>query len=292
MLPLLQFTADGREHSIREAREAIAQKLRLSAEDKAVLLPSGRQHTFDNRVAWAKIYLQRAGLLVSPRRGFFSISDEGRAVLKRPPERIDIRFLRQYPGFIEFTSGEKSTSSEPQERPTESETPEESLERASQRLREDLISEMLKRVKTASPQFFERLVVNLLVKMGYGGSLQQAGRAIGRSGDEGIDGVINEDRLGLDTIHIQAKKWDGSVGRPEIQKFVGALQGKQADKGVFITTGNFTSDAIDYVSRIPAKVVLIDGQQLSSLMIEHNLGVTIVNSYEVKRLDEDYFTEE
>lgn len=293
MLPFLQFAADGQEHSVREAREALAETFQLTPEERAALLPSGRQHTFDNRVAWAKIYLERAGLLASPRRGYFQISDRGRGVLSKPPDRIDIRFLGQYPEFNEFRSADKTSSVvEPPDSGTERETPEEVLEKASQHLRDNLASEVLERVKASSARFFEHLVVNLLVKMGYGGSLEQAGRAIGKSGDEGIDGVINEDRLGLDTIHIQAKKWDGSVGRPEVQKFVGALQGKRARKGVFITTGTFTSDAVDYVSRIEVKVVLIDGRQLASLMIEHNLGVATRASYEVKRVDEDFFAEE
>jgi restriction system protein len=292
MLPFLQFAGDGQEHSVREAREALAGLFPLTAEERAALLPSGRQHTFDNRVAWAKIYLERAGLLASPRRGYFQISDRGREVLSKPPDRIDMRFLGQYPEFNKFRgTGKTSGVVEPPEGASETETPEEVLEKASQRLRDDLASELLERVKASSARFFEHLVVNLLVKMGYGGTLEQAGRAIGKSGDEGIDGIINEDRLGLDTIHIQAKKWDGSVGRPEVQKFVGALQGKRARKGVFITTGTFTSDAADYVSRIEVKVVLIDGRQLTSLMIEHNLGVATRASYEVKRVDEDFFAE-
>jgi restriction system protein len=293
MLPLLRFAADGQEHSIREAREALAGTFQLTADDRAALLPSGRQHTFDNRVAWAKVYLERAGLLTSLRRGYFQISDRGREVIRKPPDRIDIRFLGQYTEFNEFRSADKTSSAvEPPEGGTERETPEEVLEKASQRLREDLASELLGRMKASSARFFEHLVVNLLVKMGYGGSLERAGRAIGKSGDEGIDGIIDEDRLGLDTIHIQAKKWDGSVGRPEVQKFVGALQGKRARKGVFITTGTFTSDALDYVSRIEVKVVLIDGSQLASLMIEHDVGVVTRAVYEVKRVDEDFFTEE
>jgi restriction system protein len=293
MLPFLQFSADGLEHSLRESRDALAENFHLTPEERAALLPSGRQHTFDNRVSWAKIHLERAGLLTSPRRGFFQISDKGREVLSNPPDRIDIRYLNRFPEFKRFRGSEKTPGAvDRPEVPTENQTPEEILEKTSLELRNTLTSDLLERVKAASPQFFEFLVVNVLVKMGYGGSLEQAGHAIGKPGDEGIDGIINEDRLGLAKIHIQAKKWEGSVGRPEIQKFVGALQGQRSRKGVFITTSSFTAEALEYVSRIDANVVLIDGPKLASYMIELNVGVTTKASYEVKRIEEDFFTEE
>lgn len=292
MLPLLRVASDGQEHSLAEARDALAKEFRLSNPDLEELLPSGRQSKFSNRVAWAKSYLQQAGLLLSPRRGHFQASIRGRDVLKAPPPRIDIKFLDQYPEFVEFRTPKTETEKMPSVAPTsqpESETPEEALEAAHLKMRVGLASELLSRVKAVSPQFFERLVVELLLKMGYGGSRKDAGKAIGRAGDEGIDGVISEDRLGLDMVYLQAKKWDGTVGRPEIQRFVGALHGKRARKGVFITTGTFSSEATAYVDSIDPKVVLIDGRRLAELMIDFELGANTAATYSVKRVDSDYF---
>jgi len=298
MLPLLQMAAaDKKEHSLQEARDWLADKLHVTDEERALLLPSGRQAVFNNRVAWAKVYLQRAGLLASPRRGHFQIAPRGLEVLGTNPPRVDIKLLEKFPEFVEFRTrredeaGSSDTVS-PESAPGDHQTPEEALEVSYSRIRTDLAADLLERVKKSSPQFFESLVVELLVKMGYGGSRKEAGQAVGQAGDEGIDGVINEDRLGLDVIYLQAKKWDGTVGRPEIQKFVGALHGKRAKKGVFITTGTFSSDAKAYVSHIDPKVVLIDGRQLAELMIDHDLGVAPMASYQVKRVDSDYFGEE
>jgi restriction system protein len=294
MLPLLRIAADGREHSLAEARDVLAADFKLSEADLQELLPSGRQPKFANRVAWAKSYLQQAGLLLSPRRGHFQISDRGRAVLKTPPPRLDIKFLEQYPEFVEFRTPKVERAGVLVDLPPtqpEPETPEEALEAAHLRMRVGLASELLSRVKAASPQFFEGLVVELLLKMGYGGSRRDAGQAIGRSGDEGIDGVISEDRLGLDVVYLQAKKWDGTVGRPEIQRFVGALHGKRAKKGVFITTGTFSAEATAYVEHIDPKVVLIDGRRLAELMIDSDVGVNTSATYNVKRVDSDYFDE-
>jgi restriction system protein len=293
MLPLLQLASDDKEHIIRDAHERLAVEFNLSEEEKAHLLPSGRQRTFYNRISWAKIYLQQAGLLSSPRRACFQITERGREVLANKPDRITIKFLETFPEFVESRSSKKGKDKSPVKETDndDHETPEEKLEDAYLKIRSELASELLNHVKSGSAQFFERLVVELLVNMGYGGSRREAGQAIGRSGDEGIDGIINEDRLGLDVIYIQAKKWEGTVGRPEIQKFVGALHGKRARKGVFITTGSFSGDAFDYVSRIDPKVVLIDGRQLAELMIDFGLGVTPTVSYEIKRLDTDYFDE-
>lgn len=234
MLPLLHIAADGDEHSLAEARGVLAAEFRLTDADREELLPSGRQSKFSNRVAWAKSYLQQGGLLVSPRRGHFQISARGRDVLKSPPPRIDIKFLEQYPEFIEFRTPRTEARELPNEvtpSQLEPETPEEALEAAHVKMRAGLASEVLNRVKMGSPQFFEHLVVELLLKMGYGGSRKDAGQAIGKAGDEGIDGVISEDRLGFNIVYLQAKKWDGTVGRPEIQKFVGALHGKRTKKG-------------------------------------------------------------
>lgn len=292
MRPMLELAADGKEHSMADTREELAEKFKLTQEEENLLLPSGRQGRFANRVAWARVYLGQAGALVSPRRGHFQITDRGRDVLKQAPQRITIKDLERFPEFIEFRTPKARTEDSTEVIHSESETPEEQLETAYLRFRNNIASELLARVKGASPKFFERLVVELLLKMGYGGSRKEAGEAIGKAGDEGIDGIINEDRLGLDVIYIQAKKWEGVVGRPEVQKFVGALHGKRAKKGVFITTSTFSSEAADYVARIDPKVVLIDGQSLAELMTDFDVGVTPVSVYETKRVDSDYFGEE
>jgi restriction system protein len=294
------LAADGQEHSLAEAREHLAQEFALTDSDRTLLLPSGRQTVLANRVAWAKVYLTQAGLLTATRRGYFKISSPGLQVLQHPPDRISIKFLEQFPEFLAFISSratrrKNEAVAEPVvSSPTdvEADTPEETLESAYARIRDGLALELLARIKAASSQFFEKLVVELLLAMGYGGSRQEAGKAIGRAGDEGIDGVISEDRLGLDIVYLQAKKWDGTVGRPDVQKFVGALHGKQAQKGVFLTTGTFSAEARAYVEHIGPKVVLIDGKQLTELMIDFNVGVTTIANYQLKRIDSDYFAEE
>lgn len=297
MLPVLKLASDGKEHKFRESVEELAKKFELTTEERNELLPSGSQAVFNNRVGWARSYLKQAGLLASPRRGFFSITGKGAELLAKNPQQIDVSVLEQYPEFIEFKNRKKDKN-EAELEPTssfESEftlTPEDALASAYNKLRLALESEILSAVKEASPSFFERVVIDLLVKMGYGGNRQDAGRALGKSGDGGIDGIINEDRLGLDVIYIQAKRWEGVVGRPEIQKFAGALQGQRARKGVFITTSSFTKEAKEYVSVIESKIILIDGEHLSTLMAEHNVGVSTVGQYEVKKLDSDYFDNE
>lgn len=290
MLPLLKFASDGEEHGFREAIESLAEEFDLTHEERKQLLPSGRKATFDDRVSWANTYLKKAGLLTSPRRAYFQITDRGLEVLKKPPPRITSAFLEQFPEFVEFRTRRAKPPEEPQEDEDE-QTPEEAIETAYLRLKEDLAADLLDTVKGCSPTFFERLVVDLLVKMGYGGTRKDAGQAIGRTSDEGIDGIINEDRMGLDVVYIQAKRWDNTVGRPEVQKFAGALQGKRARKGIFITTSSFSQTAHDYVSLIDSKIVLIDGQLLSQLMLDYNVGVTPVASYELKKIDSDYFLE-
>jgi restriction system protein len=291
---MLRLAADGQRHELRIMREQLAREFGLSDDDLKELLPSGKQTRFANRVAWAKVHLSQAGLLKSLSRGLFEITDRGRSVLADPPERITVGYLNQFPEFQEFRSGSREKDEETAEKSSSllNESPEELLQGAYREIRSALSAELLERVKTMSPLFFERLVVNLLINMGYGGSSLQAGEAIGGSGDEGIDGVINEDRLGLDVIYIQAKRWQGSVGRPEVQKFVGALHGKRARKGVFITTGTFASGAIEYVAHIEPKVVLIDGRALAEYMIDFNVGVTTRETYEIKRVDSDFFVEE
>jgi restriction system protein len=291
--PLLDIAADGKEHSIKEARELIAKNINISEEDLKETLPSGTQTKFDNRIAWAKSYFIQAKVLESPRRAFFRITERGQELLKKGHSRIDVKLLNQYPEFVEFHSIKASPTTEENQQDTlPLETPEETLQKAYQNIRGDLAAEILERIKANSPQFFEQLVVDIMVSLGYGGSRSDAGKSIGQSGDEGIDGIIKEDRLGLDVIYLQAKRWEGTVGRPEIQKFVGALHGKRAKKGVFITTGRFSDDAVKYVESIDPKVILIDGRTLSELMIDYGLGTSTTAKYEIKRIDSDYFTEE
>ncbi len=294
MLPLLQLASDSQEHSLREAYDRLADKFQLTEDERKELLPSGQQELFHNRVAWARTYLKMADLLQTTRRGYFKITDRGLSAIGKKPDRIDKKYLEQFEEFQEFKSRKHSKEAEEEESdsPTIEKTPEEVLETAYQSLRDDLANELLQTIKSSSPNLFEKIVIELLVKMGYGGSRQDAGRAIGKSGDEGIDGIIKEDRLGLDIIYIQAKRWENTVGRPEIQRFAGALQGQRARKGIFITTSNFSNEAQEYASRIESKIVLIDGEHLSQLMIDHNLGVSPMALYEVKKLDSDYFVEE
>ncbi|TRW93197.1 restriction endonuclease [Candidatus Methylobacter oryzae] len=297
MLPVLKLASDRKEHKFSQAVEELANKFLLTTEERNELLPSGGQAVFNNRVGWARSYLKQAGLLVSPKRGFFSITEKGMELLAKNPTQIDSSFLEQYPEFVEFKNRKKDKNESGLEPVSTSEsesalTPEDALASAYNKLRLSLESEILCAVKEVSPSFFERLVIDLLVKMGYGGNRQDAGKALGKSGDGGIDGIINEDRLGLDIIYIQAKRWEGVVGRPEIQKFAGALQGQRAKKGVFITTSSFSKEAGEYVSVIESKIILIDGAHLAKLMAEHNVGVSTVGQYEVKKLDSDYFDNE
>lgn len=293
MLPFLSFLNDSQEHTLSEAEEAIAANFRLTEDERSELLPSGQQGIFRNRVGWARTYLKKAGLIESTKRGVFKITDRGLDALSKKPVRIDVKYLEQWPEFIQFRDASRAKNDlQPKKTVSTTETtPEETLEQVHQELRAQLGQDLLARILSCSPMFFEQLVVELLVKMGYGGSRRDAGRRIGQTGDGGIDGIIKEDQLGLDTIFIQAKRWQGSVGRPEIQKFVGALQGQRAKKGVFITTSWYTADAIDYASRIDTKVVLIDGEQLAGLMIDFDVGVSPAASYIVKRIDSDYFEE-
>ena len=281
---------------MQEAREGLAEIMELSQEDLEERLPSGRQTTFANRVAWAKVYLAQAGVLESPKRGTFHISNRGRNILAEAPERIDIKYLLRYEEFQNFRQASSKNRAEKVIQTTDNETssttPEEALEQAYQQLRDEVANELLHLIKCNTPEFFENLVVHLIVSMGYGGSVKEAGKATRKTADEGIDGVIKEDRLGLDTIYLQAKRWETVVGRPEIQKFVGALHGQRAKKGVFITTSRFSKEALDYVGQIDPKVVLIDGADLVQLMIDHGVGVSSAAVYEVKKVDIDFFIEE
>ena len=296
MLPLLEFTADGEIHQFRETVDALAREFSLSEGERRELLPSGKQPTFDNRVGWARTYMAKAGLLESPKRGLFRITQRGRQVLGERPQALNVKHLEQFDEFIKFRElrherPPSHTAERAVARDSE-ETPEENLESVYQTLRGELAAEILDTVKKCSPGFFERLVVDLLVHMGYGGSRREAGEAMGRSGDEGIDGIIKEDRLGLDIIYLQAKRWEAVVGRPEVQKFAGALQGQRARKGIFITTSDFSREAVDYARNIETKIILVNGAKLAELMIDHGVGVVTEGTYEVKRVDGDYFSEE
>ena len=295
MLPLLRMVGDGAEHKFRDAIEKLAGEFRLSKEQREELLPSRSQPIFNNRVGWARTYLKKAGLIESTRRGYFKISKRGKEVLKNPLLEINNMFLRQFSEFVEFQKIRHEDDALTTEREaTAVGTPDEIIENAYARFRASLASDILAAVRECSPTFFERLVVNLLVQMGYGGSRKDAGEAIGRSGDGGIDGIIKEDRLGLDIVYIQAKRWkDGNtVGSPEIQKFAGALQGRRARKGVFITTSAYSKDAAEFASNIESKIVLIDGARLAELMIDFNIGVITSAQYELKKIDADFFAEE
>jgi restriction system protein len=298
MLPVLRAAADGQEHRFRDVVELLADQHRLTDEERNTLLPSGTAPLFDNRVGWARTYLKQAGLIESAKRGYFAITGRGKSLLATSPDRIDIRTLDQYPEFASFRR--KKTPDSPavvsaqspgdgDNEEADGATPEESFARAYQRLRSNLEAELLDQVKSSTPAFFERLVIDLLVAMGYGGSRQDAASVVGRSGDGGIDGTIKEDKLGLDVIYVQAKRWEGVVGRPEIQKFAGALQGQRATKGVFITTSTFTREAKEFAGSIQSKIILVDGDQLVQLMVDHSVGVSTVSTFHVKKVDSDYF---
>lgn len=295
MLPLLKYVSDQQVHTLRDVVEGLATHFKLTEEERREMLPSGMQAAFDNRVGWARTYLKKAGLLASPKRATMQITQRGIQVIKENPPRIDVAYLKRFQEFVEFQST-KRESNEPEVLMEDSNerTPEEVIENGYEQVRAALSQELLSKVQALTWMDFERLVVQLLVRMGYGGSLKDAGRALTKGGDEGIDGTIKEDKLGLDVIYIQAKKWQtgNTVGRPEIQKFVGALAGQGAKKGIFITTSSFTKEAREYQPRNETKIVLIDGEELTQLMIDHDLGVTTQRTYAVKRIDSDFFGEE
>lgn len=298
MLPVLKVTADGKEHTLTELRARLSSEMGLSSDDLEEKLPSGTQSKYTHRLNWSTVYLSKAGALSRVRRGVVMITDRGRQLLSQSSTRITVKMLQQYPEFNEFHKGGSSLSpvgsiTLPVRNIETAETPEENLESSFKELTASLAGELLDTVKKASPEFFENLVVKLLVAMGYGGSVEDAGRAVGKSGDDGVDGIIKEDKLGLDVVYVQAKKWsDTVVGRPTVQAFAGSLEGHRARKGVIITTSAFSQDARDYVLRIEKKIVLIDGKQLAELMIEHDVGVTVAKTYMVKKLDHDFFEAE
>jgi len=296
-LPVLRAFAGDKELRAQELRTNVAAQMQLSQTDLQERLAGGTL-TFNSRVGWAKTYLDKAGLVRTVQKGTYAITPAGRALLEEAPTTIDQKFLRRYDSFREFMLGgaeadePETTSSSPAVAPVETRTPNEQLEEGYRQLRKQAEHELLQRVMNVTPRFFEELVVELLVNMGYGGSRDDAGKAIGRSGDGGIDGLIKEDPLGLDAVYVQAKRWQNNVGRPEIQAFAGSLEGERARKGVFITTSGFTEGAREYVGKIDKRIVLIDGPQLVSLMFEHGIGVTPAITYVVKRVDGDYFDEE
>jgi restriction system protein len=293
MLPVLRFAGDRQEHPLAEFRQRIAAEFNLGEEELAERLASDSQTVFANRIAWAVQYLKAAMLLKSVRRGVYQITDRGLALLKDKPSEINARTLRQFPEFLEFhDKGAGSDSTEvvvPAPSPEIKETPEESLEHSYQALREALTTELLESIKSGTPAAFEKIVVDLLVAMGYGGSVEDAGKVVGKSGDGGIDGIIKQDKLGLDFLYVQAKRWKDVVGSPEVMKFSGSLTKKHANRGVFITTSYFSKDALEYIEEMPQRIILIDGRRLASLMIEHNVGVASAKTYTLKRLDQDYF---
>lgn len=291
MRPLLEYLADGEEHENRDLLEAMARHFKLTPEELAEPLPSGRQPVFVNRVAWAKAHLKGAGAIQSPRRAVYVITERGMELLRSISGPIRMPDLKKYEEYRNFRDGRGGDEVAVQSKSAADDmTPEEHIDFGYTQLRSQLASDILEQIRSCPPEFFERLVVELLLSMGYGGSREDAGRAVGTAGDGGIDGIIKEDRLGLDAIYIQAKRWEGNVGRPEIQKFAGALQGVRARKGIFITSSAFTADAVQYAERIDSRIVLIDGRHLAELMIDHGVGVSPVQTYEIQRIDSDYFS--
>ncbi len=298
MLPLLEYLGDSTERSNQEIREAMEERFALGDEEKRELIPSGRQPVFKNRLAWAKSYFKRAGLLYSPQQGVYGITSRGLELLAQQPERITIKLLMQYPEFKVFKegtgakNGQDGNGGDGGGGVVEEITPREMIESGYRKIVEELSESLLESVRHCSPRFFERLVLDVLLAMGYGGELKDGGVLTARGADNGIDGVIAEDRLGLESIYVQAKRWEGTVGRPEIQKFCGALQGERARKGIFITTSDFSKEARAYAASIESRIVLVDGRRLAALMVEYNVGVSVEARYDIKRVDSDYFLEE
>ena len=292
MLPLLGYLQEGQERSMGEITDHLASHFKLSAAECKEMLPSGSQAIFHNRVGWAKTYLKQAGLLETTRRGYSRITKAGIHLLQSKPETITVKTLDRYESFKSFRTRKRSKADQPDPASTDSQlTPAEELDAAHETMRKSLSRDLLDQLLAGSPSLFEKLVIDLLVRMGYGGNRKDAGKAIGQTNDAGIDGIIKEDKLGLDIIYVQAKRWQNTVSRPEIQKFAGALQGQRAKKGIFITTSDFSQSARDYVTAIETKIILIDGELLTQLLIDHNIGVTLVTLYEIKKIDTDYFLE-
>jgi len=293
MLPLLEIASDKNIHLFKDVIDRLSERFELTEDEKKAMLPSKKQSLFYNRASWAKTHLLKARLLTYPQRSYIQITDRGSSFLQSKPKEIKIKTLKEFDEYNEFrnsTTGNKDDDGNE----IGAHTPEELIETAFRNITMTLVDEILEKIRNVSPSFFEKLVVDLLVKMGYGGSLKDAGKAIGKTKDEGIDGIIKEDKLGLDVIYVQAKRWkEGNVvGRPELQKFVGALAGQGAKKGIFITASKFTNDALEYTPKNETKIILIDGVRLAELLIEYNVGVSNQQIYELKKIDSDYFEEE
>ena len=295
MLPMLQYLSDGKERSNQEIYDALEEKFNLSEEEKDQLLPSGRQRVIVNRFAWAKSYLKQAGLLERVRRGCYRITEEGiNVVTVQKPDKIDIDFLNQFSEFVKSSYGKGNDGQDVTEEDKDDveKTPQEYIESGYNAIMKDVSQELLSNINNCSFRFFEQLVIDLLLAMGYGGSRREAGRLTKRGSDEGIDGIINEDKLGLDVIYVQAKRWEGSVGRPVVQAFAGSLEGYRAKRGIMITTSNYTKEAVEYVQKIEKRIVLIDGDRLGELMLDYSVGVSTVAHYDVMKIDTDYFIED
>ena len=292
MLPFLKIAEDGKEHSKKETTDKLANQFNLTEFERRELLQSGKQQVFDNRVGWARTYLKKAGLIQTSRRGYFSITDRGIELLRQDPKVINNKILGKYPEFREFITYKKAEKSGTPIKEGVM-TPQEDLYDAYQRINDELAKDILEKIKSELPKDFEHIVIELLVKMGYGGSYKDAAQAVGKTGDEGIDGVINQDTLGIDRIYVQAKRWkDKPVGHPEIRDFIGALDFKHCDRGIFITTSTFTKNVKESLDRSSKRIILIDGDELARLMITHNVGVTIEETLQLKKVDMDYFVEE
>jgi restriction system protein len=308
MLPVLKIAAEGRKR-VNEAADRIADDFGITAQEREQLLPSGKTPLLINRIHWSKTYLTKAGLLSSPQRGWFEASSAGRELLAKNPPRVDVEFLLSIPQFVVWYRAPKKVQDAEDREPKpandireiarthssgSANTPEEEIDAAYTTYQSILSEDLLERILQNTPAFFEQAIIDLLIAMGYGGNYQSAAAHLGRTGDGGVDGVINEDRLGLDRVYVQAKRYApaNSIGRPDVQAFVGSLVGQGATKGVFVTTSYFSTQATEYVRHLTQRVILIDGQRLATLLIEHNVGVRVSRALEFKKLDEDYFSEE
>ncbi len=294
MLPILKNFKDSKEHHVQEIRDLISKEFNLTDEDINLLLPSGSSKLFHNRVAWSIAHLKMAELIESPKRSFYKITNSGTNILEKNLERIDLNLLKNIPAYAEKknTWGKNELSDYPEQIDKYDKTPDELVEEGFEKIKFEVSNELIRIIKTCTPHFFEKLVLDVLIKLGYGGSNIEQAKLLGKSGDDGVDGLINEDKLGLDVIYVQAKRWEGQVGQPEIQKFAGALQGQRAKKGIFITTSSFTKPALEYVEKIENRIILIDGIKLAELMIDNDVGVSMKKVYAVKKIDTDYFIED
>ena len=292
MYPFLDYLKDDQEHTLKELYEYLPKFFQLSEEEIERLLPSGKQSIVVNRIGWARTYLKNAGLITSPKRAVFRITERGKSILNNPSiNEINESILKQFPEFITFKYGKTDGTAVIQTNDEELNTPLEIIEKNFNLLKHSLQHELLSKIMECSPSFFEQLIVELLVAMGYGGSIKDAGEAVGKSGDGGIDGIIKEDVLGLDKIYLQGKRWSNPVSRPDIQAFVGSLLGVKANKGVFITTSRFTKEAMEYAQNVDRSLILIDGDKLTDLMFEYNVGVSKETVLTIKKIDLDYFEE-